>query len=301
MSVKRSENTEVVIITGVSGAGKSQAIRSFEDMGYFCIDNLPPSLIPKVAELVFLPGSRVKKIALVIDVRGGELFETVWDTLRDLKANQIEYRILFLDATNETLIRRFKETRRRHPLTEDGDIVLGISRERELLASLKAAADLIIDTTDTPAYKLKDKIRTEFMVEHPRSAMNVSVVSFGYKYGLPMDADLVVDVRFLPNPHYDEKLKRLTGEDKKVRSYVLDRTVTKDFLKKFESFLTFLMPHYVKEGKTHITIALGCTGGNHRSVVLALEIKKFLKDMGYNVVLRHRDIGRELASDEEAR
>jgi UPF0042 nucleotide-binding protein len=299
MPVKKQDKTEVVIITGVSGAGKTQAIRSFEDMGYFCIDNLPPTLIPKVAELVFLPGSRVKRIALVIDVRGGELFDAVWDTLRELKAKQIDYKILFLDASDETVIKRFKETRRRHPLTEDGDIMLGIKRERELLTSLRESADLIIDTTDTPAYMLKDKIRTEFMVENPRTAMNVSVVSFGYKYGLPMDADLVVDVRFLPNPHYIEKLKNLTGEDKKVRQFVLDRPVTKDFLKRLETFLKFLMPHYVKEGKTHITIALGCTGGNHRSVVLANEIKNFLKETGYNVVLRHRDIGRELASEEQ--
>ncbi|MCL4540291.1 MAG: RNase adapter RapZ [Bacteroidetes bacterium] len=299
MPVKKQSKTEVVIITGVSGAGKTQAIRSFEDMGYFCIDNLPPTLIPKVAELVFLPGSRVKRIALVIDVRGGELFDAVWDTLRELKAKQIDYKILFLDASDETVIKRFKETRRRHPLTEDGDIMLGIKRERELLTSLRESADLIIDTTDTPAYMLKDKIRKEFMVENPRTAMNVSVVSFGYKYGLPMDADLVVDVRFLPNPHYIEKLKNLTGEDKRVRQFVLDRPVTMDFLKRLEVFLKFLMPHYVKEGKTHITIALGCTGGNHRSVVLANEIKKFLKDTGYNVVLRHRDIGRELSSEEQ--
>jgi len=288
------EELEFTIITGLSGAGKSEAIHCFEDMGYFCIDNLPAALISKVAEMLALPGSKARKVALVIDVRGGEYFDTLWDALRELKAMQIKYQILYLEASDETLVKRFKQTRRRHPLAKGGEIIDGIRRERKLLKSLKERAHLIIDTTGIPTYELKDKIRSHFLGEAVQKELLVSVISFGFKYGVPLDADLVMDVRFLPNPHYVEPLARLTGEDEAVRKFVLERLVTQQFMKKFESMLAFLMPHYVKEGKAHFTIALGCTGGTHRSVTLAEEIQKFLRDKGYNVMLRHRDIGREL-------
>lgn len=290
---EETQNIEVVIISGLSGAGKSHAIHCFEDMGYFCIDNLPPSLIPKVSDLLSIPGSRMRKVALVIDVRGGALFEEVWDVLRELKGKQIDYRILYLEASDDALIRRFKETRRRHPLAEGGQVIKGIKRERELLASLRDAADLVIDTSGIAVHDLKEKIKHDFLVEPMGKGLSVSVVSFGYKYGLPMDSDMVIDVRFLPNPYYVESLKKLTGEDEEVQKFVLERKETKNFLKSMKSFLAFLMPHYAKEGKTYFTIALGCTGGAHRSVTLAREIQQFLKEKGFNVVIRHRDIGRE--------
>lgn len=291
------KNLEFTIITGLSGAGKSEAIRCFEDIGYFCIDNLPPTLIPKVAELLSLPGSKVRKVALVVDVRGREYFDKVWDALRELKGVQIGYQILYLEASDGTLVKRFKETRRRHPLAEGGEVIDGIRRERELLSSLREAASMVIDTTGIATYELKDKIRLEFVRGPARKeGLLISVISFGYKYGVPMDADIVMDVRFLPNPHYVEELSGLTGEDEEVRQFVLKRSVTKNFLKRFESFLSYLMPHYIKEGKAHFTIALGCTGGTHRSVTLAEEVQKFLKDKGYNVIVRHRDVGREAGS-----
>lgn len=293
------KDLEFTIITGLSGAGKSEAIRCFEDMGYFCIDNLPPTLIPKVAELLSLPGSKVRKVALVVDVRGREYFNKVWDVLRELKGMQINQQILYLEASDDTLVKRFKETRRRHPLAEGGEVIDGIKRERDLLSSLKEAADMVIDTTGVATYELKEKIRSQFVGGPVKKGLLVSVISFGYKYGVPMDADLVIDVRFLPNPHYVDELSRLTGEDEEVREFVLKRPVTKSFLKKFESLLSYLMPHYVKEGKTHFTIALGCTGGTHRSVTLAEEIQKFLKDKGYNVIVRHRDVGREFEAERE--
>lgn len=289
----KDNRLQVVIVTGLSGAGKSQAIHVFEDMGYFCIDNLPASLIPKLAELLSLPGSKINKVALGVDIRGGEFFQATWEALADLKTNRIPYRILFLEASNEVLVKRFKETRRRHPLAEGGEIIDGIEQEKAALASLRDAADLIIDTTGIPANELKGKIRSEFLREGNQTGLSISVVSFGYKYGIPMDADLVFDVRFLPNPHYEEHLRPLTGQDSKVREYVLERPVTKNFLKKTETLLGFLVPLYAKEGKTHLTIALGCTGGAHRSVAIAREIQQFLKDKGFHVVMRHRDIGRD--------
>lgn len=293
------KDLEFTIITGLSGAGKSEAIRCFEDMGYFCIDNLPPTLIPKVAELLSLPGSKVRKVALVVDVRGREYFDKVWDALRELKGMQIGHQILYLEASDDTLVKRFKETRRRHPLAEGGEVIDGIKRERDLLSSLKEAADMVIDTTGVATYELKEKIRSQFVGGPAKKGLLISVISFGYKYGVPMDADLVMDVRFLPNPHYVEELSRLTGEDEEVRQFVLERSVTKSFLNKFESLLSYLMPHYIKEGKTHFTIALGCTGGTHRSVTLAEEVQKFLKHKGYNVIVRHRDVGRGFEAERE--
>lgn len=295
----QSENVEITIITGLSGAGKSQAIKCFEDMGYFCVDNLPPDLIFKFADLISITDSNIKKVALVIDVRGGEFFSSLFDAIDYMKEKEIDYQILFLEASDETLIKRFKETRRRHPLAEEGRVSEGIERERRLLESLRGNADLIIDTSNLEVHELKDKIKDAFLGEKRKRLILVTVVSFGYKYGLPMDADLAIDVRFLPNPHYIKELKLLTGNDEKVRNFVLKRSETRLFLRKIQNLLNFLLPLYIKEGKTHLNIAIGCTGGTHRSVVLTEETAKFLNKKGYSVNVYHRDIGKDFQAIDE--
>lgn len=289
----KDDKIQFVIITGLSGAGRTETMHAFEDLGYFCIDNLPPALIPKVAELVAMPGSPQNKIALVTDVRGGHFFDALWEALRELKARQIEYRIVFLNAETSTIVKRFKATRRRHPLAKGGDIIEGVNRERTLLEEIMTAANTVIDTTDLTGQELKQKIAAAFRPGAFKTSLAITVMSFGYKYGLPGDADIVLDVRFLPNPYYQDNLRALTGENKKVKNFVLERPATQTFIKKSESLLCFLLPHYAKEGKTHFTIALGCTGGRHRSVVLADEVHKFLKEKKYNVIVRHRDIDRD--------
>lgn len=297
---KASDNkVEFVIITGLSGAGRTEALHAFEDLGYFCIDNLPPALIPKVAELVAAPGSPKNKVALATDVRGGHFFDALWESLRELKTKQVEYRIVFLDADTPTIVKRFKETRRRHPVAKGGDIMEGANRERALLSDIKGAADIVIDTTNLTDRELKQKIAAGFRPGALTTSLAITVMSFGYKFGLPMDADIVLDVRFLPNPYYIDSLRQLTGKNEKVKQYVMERTATVTFLKKAESLLTFLLPNYAKEGKTHFTIALGCTGGRHRSVALAEEIFQFLQAKGYNVILSHRDVNRVLSAHEE--
>lgn len=292
----RKEKPEFTIITGLSGAGKSEAMRTFEDMGYFCIDNLPPQLISSMGDLITLPGSKVRKVAIVSDVRGGMFFSTLLEELDKLKERGIDQRILFLEASEESLVKRFKETRRRHPLAEGGRVKEAISRERHLLQALRGRADLVVDTTNTTAHELRDKIRTSFLAPGEREGMLITVFSFGYKYGIPLDADLVMDVRFLPNPHYIEKLKRHTGKEKVVRDFIMKRDETKEFLPRFFDLLSFLIPGYVAEGKSHLAIAIGCTGGTHRSVALAEETGKFLKAQGHEVVVQHRDLGKEFES-----
>lgn len=284
------QEIEVTIITGLSGAGKSEAIRCFEDMGYFCIDNLPPKLILDIADLGSHPGSKIRKIAVVSDVRGGRFFEDLFESLKELKKKGIPYQILFLEASDEVLVKRFKETRRRHPLSVEGRVIDGIKAERKLMETLRGEADMIIDTSDLRSYELRDKIRSSFLKEEKKKGLLITVMSFGYKYGIPLDADLVMDVRFLPNPHYVEGLRHLTGLDKKVKRFVLQRRETKLFLRKFHNLLAFLLPHYISEGKTHFVVALGCTGGEHRSVALAEETSKFLAKQGYNTVVKHRDV-----------
>jgi len=300
---KEGENKDIstvqfIIITGLSGAGKSEAVRCFEDMGYFCIDNLPPTLISRIAELSLLPGSNIRKVALVLDVRGGRFFRDLKQELDKLKNQKIRSRILFLQANDETLFKRFKKTRRRHPLAKDGRISEGITKERHLLEALKGMADIVVDTSQISANQLRDKIRTTFLGMEKQKALFVTVLSFGYKYGTPSDADIVIDVRFLPNPHYIDELRQLSGKTKEVRNFVLKRSETKDFVSKFFDFLEFLLPRYLEEGKSYLTIALGCTGGMHRSVTLAEETGGFLQKKGYNVVIRHRDIGKDTDNNE---
>lgn len=289
-----NQNIEFAIITGLSGAGKSEAIKCFEDMGFFCIDNLPPSLIPKMAELCTLPGSKVRQVAMVCDVRGREFFDALLGELQRLKAQEVKYTILFLEASDEVLVKRFKETRRRHPLAEEGAIVDGIHQERHIMEQLRGQANLVIDTSNLAPFELKDKIRTAVLKkDKQKKGIMITIMSFGYKYGMPLDADLVIDVRFLPNPHYIESLRHFDGTNENVCEFVLDRAESQTFLRKFKSLLAFLLPRYVSEGKTHLTVAIGCTGGTHRSVAIAEEIAKFLRDKEYNVVLRHRDVKRK--------
>lgn len=284
---------ELVIVTGLSGAGRTEAVRALEDTGYFCIDNLPPTFILNLVELFSLEGSRVKQIAVVSDVRSHGYFPQLYRVLEELKTMGVKFQILFLEARDDVLIKRYKETRRRHPLSETGEIIEGIKEERRLLENLKEKADIIIDTSELEVYELRSKIRQEFQGPAGKKTLRITVSSFGFKYGLPADADIVMDVRFLPNPNYIPEIKHFSGEEKKIKDFVLSKKITKDFLKNFEDLLTFLIPHYIKEGKTHLLIALGCTGGTHRSVVLAEELGKFLKEQKYKVNVSHRDLGKD--------
>lgn len=285
---------QLVVITGMSGAGRSESMHTFEDLGYFCIDNLPPSLMPQLVALAELPGSRVRKLAVVSDIRGHEFFDELVGQMDALENRGIEVRVLFLEADDFTLVRRFKETRRRHPLCEEGlPLAEGISTEREALRPIRERADLIIDTTGLRPQELRRRIRDEFVAESLAEQMTVTVSSFGFKYGPPADADIIIDVRFLPNPYYILELRPLTGLDEPVRQYVLGRPETGEFLRRWFALLDTVMPGYVAEGKTHVSVALGCTGGMHRSVALAEATASHLRKTGYRVAVAHRDTGRD--------
>jgi len=280
-----------VIVTGLSGAGKTQAIRSLEDLGYFCVDNLPPTLIPKFAEACYQTGGRIDKIALVIDIRGGEFFDDLFESLKYLKDQKYKYEILYLDASDEVLIKRFKESRRKHPLAPDGRIVYGIVLERNKLREVKDRADNIINTSSTSTRELREAI-TKIYAEDGQieTELMITVVSFGFKYGIPVDSDLVFDVRFLPNPYYIAELKKLSGNDKEVKEYVLGFEETRTFINILQDMLIFLLPNYIKEGKRQLIVSIGCTGGRHRSVAIANEIYKQLKNQGRKVNIDHRDV-----------
>ncbi|QGG46215.1 RNase adapter RapZ [Heliorestis convoluta] len=300
---KRLDNTiDVVIITGLSGAGKSQAIRVMEDLGFFCVDNLPPNLLPKFGELIVQSTGKIKKIALVIDIRGREFFSSLNEGLDELKQQGLRIEIFFLEASDETLIRRFKESRRRHPLSESGRILDGIQLERRILSDLRGRANRIIDTTDLSVQNLRNQIVELFAQEEKKGTMKITFMSFGFKYGVPRDVDLLMDVRFLPNPHYIPELRPLTGNDEPVQTYVMQSQATRLFLRKFYSLLRFLIPHYVKEGKSHLAIAIGCTGGKHRSVTLTNRLAKVLAKHNYSLTIKHRDIekDRERGGDERS-
>ncbi|WP_418790969.1 RNase adapter RapZ [Phosphitispora sp. TUW77] len=284
-----------VIVTGLSGAGKTQAIQCLEDLGFFCVDNLPPTLIPKFAELCAQSEGKINKIALVVDIRGGGFFDAVYDSLENLKSLGIRCEILFLDASDETLVRRFKESRRRHPLGAQGRVLDGIREERLKLEEMKGKASKVIDTSNLTNKQLKEQITLLYGLDNEEYNLNIDVMSFGYKYGIPMDADLVFDVRFLPNPHYIKELRPLTGNDIEVQEYVFDSPVSKTFMKKFSGLIEFLIPHYINEGKTSLVIAIGCTGGQHRSVTLVNKLYKFLKTSNYMVNKRHRDLEKNMS------
>lgn len=284
------EDIRLVIITGMSGAGKTQVVRALEDLGYFCVDNLPPMLIPKFAELCSQSAGRVNKIGLVVDIRGREFFDTLMQTLEELEKNNHRYEMLFLEASDETLIRRYKETRRRHPMAPHGRISEGISRERERVDQVRGRATQIIDTSELTTSDLREKITALFASEHEYQRMNITVVSFGFKYGIPLDADMVFDVRFLPNPFYVESLRRKSGMIAEVGDYIWKWPITQQFMEKVTDFVEFLVPNYIKEGKSQLIIAIGCTGGMHRSVFVASKIYESLKQKGYKVNLDHRDV-----------
>lgn len=283
---------EFTIITGLSGAGKSHAMAAFEDAGFFCIDNLPPQMISAAADLFSLEGSKVEKVAVVSDVRGGKYFEVLDRCLSDLDSKDIRYRLLYLEASDEAILRRFKETRRPHPLAPSGDILEGIRREREMLSDIKQRADWVITTSDLNVHQLRANI-VESLVPAGTMGLMVTLVSFGYKYGTPLDADLILDVRFLPNPNYDPQLKPLTGLDVAVRDNVVEAGASMKFFDKLTPLLDYLLPMYVAEGKSNLTVGIGCTGGRHRSVAIVEWLARRFREQSYNVIVRHRDIGKD--------
>ena len=285
------EEMEFLIITGLSGAGKSLATQTLEDLGFFCVDNLPPTLIPKFAEIIQESQGRIRRVALVIDVRGGEFFDALGTALADLEASGIRFQIVFLDASDEILVRRFEETRRKHPL--GGSILDGIRTERRRLQPLKEQAHKIIDTSTLTAKELKEELADTFVRTDGRRTLAVTVTTFGYKYGIPLDADLVFDVRFLPNPYYVEALRPLPGNSPEIREFVLRSRQTMEFRQRLLDMLAYLLPQFTAEGKSHLTVAIGCTGGKHRSVVIGEDLAEFLRGAGYAVRVKHRDMRKE--------
>ena len=282
-----------VIVTGMSGAGKSTALNRLEDMGYFCVDNLPISLISKFAEMAYTPGSEIQRVALGVDVRSGEALGKLEDVLESMAAASQKYEILFLDAADEVLVKRYKETRRTHPLARGGRVDRGIAQEREKLEFLKRHADYIIDTSKLLTRELNMELEKIFVEGREFKSLVVTVLSFGFKYGIPADADLVFDVRFLPNPYYIDELKRQTGNDKPVQDYVMGFDVSHVFLNKLTDMVQFLLPNYVQEGKNQLIIGIGCTGGKHRSVTLANKLFESLSlQNDYSIRIEHRDIGK---------
>jgi UPF0042 nucleotide-binding protein len=284
---------DLVIITGFSGAGKSTAMNVFEDDGYFCVDNLPPEMIRGLVHLLVHGGSKVRRAAVVSDVRGGELFEALSAVLDELRTLGVPHRVLFLDADEETLLGRYKETRRRHPLSPAGSVAQGIAAERAALAPFQQAADLVLDTSGIGASTLRRRIVEDFLPRHARAKLAVTFSSFGHKHGAPRDADIVLDVRFLPNPHWDPDLRPLTGFDPQVVDYIRRDGRLQTFYEHLEPLLDFLLPEYIAEGKAHLAIAIGCTGGRHRSVAIVEALAaRYRERDDIAVEVSHRDVGR---------
>lgn len=282
---------DVVVITGMSGSGRTQALHVFEDMGYFCIDNLPPRLILQLAELVGINSGVGRHLAVTCDLRSQGLFDEISDSLTALRGHELSCKVVFLDTADEILMRRYDENRRRHPLAQPGESLAStISRERAQLAAVRDASDLVIDTSHMKVRELRRRLRRAFSELTDQQLMEVSVFSFGFKHGMPVEADLMIDVRFLPNPFYDPKMRTLTGNDKLVSDFVLQNPVTEKFLEAWWSLLDVAMPGYVAEGKSHLSIAVGCTGGQHRSVAIANATAAYLERGGYYVSLSHRDL-----------
>lgn len=280
-----------VVVTGMSGSGKRTAMKMLEDVGFYCVDNLPVPLIEKFVELIAMPGSEITKVALGLDVRADQPFGDAQRTLDKLKENGYLFEILFMEASDQVLLKRYKESRRMHPLSPEGRVEEGVHRERDILQYIKKKADYVIDTSNLLTRELKEEIDHIFVRNEEYNSLMVSILSFGFKNGIPADADLVFDVRFLPNPFYIDELKHKTGNDREVRDYVMDFPEASAFLEKLEGMLDFLIPNYVKEGKHQLVIGIGCTGGKHRSVTLANELYAEMKERGnYGVKLYHRDI-----------
>jgi len=286
-----AEAIQLVVVTGMSGAGKTVAMQSFEDLGYFCVDNMPPALLGKFWELVKESG-KISKVALVIDLRSRVFYDEIFGMLQELDDgnDNLRPKILFLDASDEELVARYKETRRAHPLAMDGRVLDGIQRERELLSEIKSKAQLVIDTSKISPRQLREELFLNFESDQS-TAFHVNVMSFGFKYGVPIDADIVMDVRFLPNPYYIKELREKTGNDRAVYDYVMNSEMTEEFYQQFIKMLRFVMPGYQKEGKSSVTIAIGCTGGQHRSVALANRIGEALQEK-YPVNITHRDMAK---------
>ena len=283
-----------VIITGMSGAGRSTALRALEDAGYFCVDNLPISLIEKFSELIYPGNTEVTKVALGIDIRSGKAFNELAATLEELTVAGVNYEILFLDSSDEVLVKRYKETRRTHPLAQNGRVADGIQEERKRLEFLKKQADYIIDTSNLLTRELKQELDKIFVQNKNFKNLVITVLSFGFKYGIPTDSDLVFDVRFLPNPYYYEELRKLSGNDKPVQDFVMGFEVSHRFLDKLIDMIQFLIPNYVLEGKNQLVISIGCTGGKHRSVTLANKLYERLRNNAdYAVRIEHRDIEKD--------
>ncbi len=280
-----------IIVTGLSGAGKSEATNTLEDMGYFCVDNLPPKLIKKFAEVCKQSQGSIDKVALVMDIRGGIFFDDLFESLSELSREQFQYEILFLDTSDEVLVKRFKEKRRSHPLAPGGRVITGIELERQKLREVKDKADVIIDTSKYAIKDLREEMARKFGdKEMPEKQMAITILSFGFKYGIPVDSDLVFDVRFIPNPFYIPELKPFSGNYEPVKNYVMDQIETQTFLEKANDMFEFLIPNYQKEGKRQLIISIGCTGGRHRSVAIANSIYETLHSNNHDVYVEHRDI-----------
>lgn len=282
-----------VIVTGMSGAGKTSVLKFLEDINFFCVDNLPPALLPKFAELCYEQEGEIERVAMGIDIRGGKLFNDLFEVLSSLQEKGYEYEILFLDASDEVLIKRYKETRRSHPLSRNGSIQEGIRKEREMLRDVKAKATYIIDTSQALTRQLKEQINGIFLENKKHENLVITIQSFGFKYGIPTDSDLVFDVRFLPNPFYIQELKELTGNDEPVSSYVMNFEESQVFLRKLVDMVEFLIPLYIKEGKNNLVISIGCTGGKHRSVTLANALYAALGQEKHMLLLQHHDIEKD--------
>ena len=281
-----------VIVTGMSGGGKSTALRMLEDVGFYCVDNLPVPLIEKFVELIAMPNSEVGKVALGLDVRADQPFEDAQKVLEKLKENGYSFEILFMEASDQVLLKRYKETRRMHPLSPDGRVEDGILKERKILQDVRSKADYVIDTSKLLTRELKEEIDRIFVKNEEYNSLMITILSFGFKHGIPADADLVFDVRFLPNPFYIDELKYKTGNDKEVQEYVMSFPEAETFIDKLCDMLSFLIPNYVKEGKYQLVIGIGCTGGKHRSVTLANRLYSRLKNKGnYGLKIAHRDVG----------
>lgn len=289
---RKKTSRQFVVITGLSGSGKGSVLKAFEDLGFYCVDNLPIDLIPKFAELCAAPRSRIERAAVVVDIRGGEALSQLPGMYRDLDHNHLKTSLVFLEASDQALVGRFKETRRPHPLGRDLPVREGIRLERMLLKPMRQLADAVIDTTRLNVHELRGIVQSRFGGLATRRSMLVSVASFGFRFGVLPDADLVFDVRFLPNPQYVPKLKAKTGRDAAVKRYLDSFPQTQEFLKRVVDLLLYLLPNYLREGKSYLTIGVGCTGGRHRSVALAIELANRLGREGYKAKVLHRDIGR---------
>lgn len=285
--------TQFIIISGLSGSGKVAAIRCFEDLGYFCVDNLPAKLFPTFVELCTKKGEEISRVAVIVDIRERDFLTVFPEVFAELKNRGYNLSLIFLEASDELLQRRFSETRRPHPLAFDRPVLQGIAEERRRLLPIREMADIIIDTSATTIHELREYINKIYAPGTSNKPLVISIISFGYKYGIPFNSDILLDVRFLPNPYFQPEFKEKDGTDPDVREFVFESPDSKEFFTKLQDMLLFLLPRYVKEGKSYLTISIGCTGGKHRSVAIADALERSLREQGYQVRSKHRDVGRE--------